>query len=94
MESDNPSTPVTIYVVTMFAVYDQGLCGVFNSREAAEHHAQRLIDDSDGHHDFRINEVRLGEGIFPEARWASPDRDRVVKRQASVEFVPHARPTR
>lgn len=77
-----------VYIVTMYAVYDHGCGGVFETREAAEAHARALAADSDGHHDFHIGELPLDEPIWVEGRWLSHDRKRVQKRSPDVTFEP------
>lgn len=57
-----------VYVLTMEAVYDHGCGGVFTSRAAAEAHAQALYEDSDRHHDFRIDEVHLDTPVWLPGR--------------------------
>lgn len=57
-----------VYVVTMVGVYDHGCGGVFTTREAAEGHARAMADDSDGYHDFRIDEVPLDVPIWLDRR--------------------------
>lgn len=72
--------------MTMYAVYDQGLGGVFSTREAAEDHAKALAADSDGHHDFRIDELRIDSPIWTDCRWESWNKERVQKRVPDITF--------
>lgn len=60
-----------VWIVTMVAMYDHGCGGVFTSEDAAREHAQALADDSDGHHDFRIERLRLDAPVWLDGRWPS-----------------------
>lgn len=77
----------TVYVLTMTAVYDQGCAGVFVSKEDAVDHARAMWEDSDGHHRFRINEVRVDAPVWLSGRKIRPD---ATPRGAMVpiEFIP------
>ncbi len=50
---------MTIYVVTLTAVYDHGCFGVFTTLDAATARCRELWDVSDGHHDYRIDVLPL-----------------------------------
>lgn len=54
-----------VYLLTMTAVFDQGACGIFFERTSAERHAANLHAVSDGHHQFRIDEMELDVGYLP-----------------------------
>jgi hypothetical protein len=75
---------VTLYLVVMFAVYDHGTCGIFSTAEAADAHARSLYADSDGHHDFRVEEVVVDEPIFIGGRSMS---SRTPRHEPSIPHV-------
>lgn len=71
-----------VWIVTMNAVYDHGCGGVFSSEDAARGHAQALADDSDGHHDFRIERLTLDDPVWLDGRWLGWTKRR--KREPSI----------
>ena len=52
---------MTLFVLVACAVYDHGIYGVFTDKEGAVAHAEVLIDASDWHHSFRVEEVTVDE---------------------------------
>lgn len=77
-----------VYLLTMSAVYDHGSAGIFTTRETAEEHARALDARSDGHHDWRINEMLLDEPVEPDATFGNPARRRYP--DITLEFVPRS----
>ncbi len=75
---------MTIYVVTLTAVYDHGCLGVFTDLETAKAHCQNLWAESDGHHSFRIDTVTLDRPI--DSEYLRPDypTDWATKRKATL----------
>lgn len=57
-----------VYLVVMYAVYEHGSGGIFTTREAAEQHAQALLDDSDWHHAFIVTEIETDVPLYPSPR--------------------------
>ena len=55
-----------IFIATAEAVYDHGCVGVFTTEKAAVDHCYTLWTESDGHHDFRIDEAELDAPRSPE----------------------------
>jgi len=45
---------MTVWVLILTAVYDQGVYGVFSDKQKAIDYAEHLLDESDYHHTFRI----------------------------------------
>lgn len=83
---------MTIWLVTMVAVYDHGCAGVFSTERAAVAHAAALDAESDGHHTWRVDELRLDEPLTAEPLGLSTHRPRSAPPVWSadrVEIVRH-----
>ena len=79
---------MTVYVLTITAVFDHGCCGVFTSRAAAVAHADNLFAVSDGHHTFRVDAVELDAGYEPSGLLRIVNDDSwIMKRDATQSFV-------
>jgi hypothetical protein len=50
-----------VFVLIACAVYDQGIYGVFSNGGAAVAHGETLWDESDGHHQFRVERWSVGQ---------------------------------
>ena len=50
-----------VFILIAYAVYDQGIYGVFDTSDAAVAHGEALWDESDGHHQFRVERWRVGQ---------------------------------
>lgn len=74
------------WMITMEAVYDHGIGGIFTDKDAAVAHARALAADSDGHHDFRVDPVTINEPVWPKPRWPSwfRNKEKVQKRKPHV----------
>lgn len=71
-----------VFVLVPTAVYDHGVAGVFETREAAERAAERLWRGSDGHHWFRVDECRIGvvyETYSRGSSWSGAPTDEPLK---------------
>jgi hypothetical protein len=71
-----------VFVLVPTAVYDHGVAGVFETREAAEQAAERLWRTSDGYHAFRVDERRIGVlyDVYPlGGRWDGPPTDKPLR---------------
>ena len=55
-----------VYAVIPTAVYDHECAGVYTTLAAAEARAEHLADNSDGHHDLRIDRIELDQDIDME----------------------------
>lgn len=80
---------MNVYVITMEAVYDHGCGGVFTTRGAAETYARALADDSDGYHDFRVEEYPIDHPVWVSGRFPSWRRGRGQRRRPTVSFHPY-----
>ncbi len=81
-----------VYRLYLEGVYEQGTCGLFATPEEAEEYAQELWNQSDGHHDFCIERLRVGERVPAETlpltqSWEKPER--IAERRAGAEGRRH-----
>jgi hypothetical protein len=55
---------MTLYVLVPTGIYDQGVIGVYETKDQARAAALEVWPKTDGHHAFRVYERELGESHF------------------------------
>lgn len=84
-----------VYVLVMYAVYDQGIGGVFTTPEAAEAHALDMWSRSDGHHLFEVRELLLNQAVELSPLvpgWADAERTREKRERRAAEMSKRGQP--